>query len=315
MDFKQRQTRFIMASVIVLATILVVGCVIWLLSRSTIKPTDGEQLGNTAQSSDAIIVATDITGDSSLSDINDRENTYSLTSIDSLTLSKDKIGEIRASIFSHSLAVNQSNELFYINADGQLVIHRIDTGFSTIVPVPGIKPVFGFFGDTSMKDFVLSGDTVVYFQGGCADGARCDLKSYDLKTKKSTTILAHLEKKLTIVGETMIDLVSYDPARKTTTLRKTRNTAANGYADIIEVDAKGVNTIIKTIEFTADSEKTPEAENIFTKKLSCGGSTVSQKLGSGTRADDISMQTIITNKNGKSVTHSSTYIVGCVMVQ
>lgn len=315
MNLKLRQTRIIMTSGIVLATFVLVGSVLWFFSNNTIPPANDKQTSEVTKASDAIFVLTDITGDSHLSDVNDRENTYQLSSIDSSSLSEAKIGEVRASIFSHSFAVNQSNELFYVNADGQLAIHHVDTGFTTIVPVPAIKPVFGFFGDTSVKDFLLDGDTVMYFQGGCSDNARCDLKTYDLKTKKSSTILAHLEKKLTIVGETTIDLRSYDPVKKIVTLRKTRNTAANGYADLIEINMKGVDTVVKTVEFTAGTESSPETAAVFTKTLLCGGATATQKVGSDTPNDDAVMQTKILSANGKSITKQPSYIVGCVVAK
>jgi|GEM_PF-4005454 len=315
MDQKLRQTRIIMASGIVLATLLLVSGILWFFSNNPTRPASDKQTSEMTKASDAIFVLTDVTGDSQLSDVNDRENTYQLSSIDSSSLSETKIGEVRASIFSHSFAVNQSNELFYVNADGQLAIHHVDTGFTTIVPVPAIKPVFGFFGDTSVKAFLLDGDTVIYFQGRCNDGARCDLKSYDLKTKKSSTILAHLEKKLTIVGETTIDLRSYNPVNKIVTLRKTRNTAANGYTDLIEINAKGVNTVVKTVEFTAGTENSPETATVFTKTLSCGGAMATQKVGSDTPDSDAVMQAKILSANGKSITKQPSYIVGCVVAK
>lgn len=311
MNPKQRKNRIIIASVIALIAVLFVGRIMWLVTVSKVKVTVSEK----AKASDAVLVATDITGASDRSDANDRESTYEIRSIDTDSLSQHTIGKISSSIFSHSFAVNQSNELFYIHADGQLVSHRVDTGFDTIVPIPDIKAVFGFFGDHSVKDFLLSGDTVVYFQGGCSDSARCDLKSYDLQTKKSTTILAHLEKKLSVVGETAIDLQSYDPVRNVVTVRKTRNTAANGYADLIEIDAKGVDKVTKTVEFTADVTSSPEAQAVFTKTLSCGSAKAIQKLVSEVENGDAVMRTKVVSGNGSEIlVQTPSYIVGCVVV-
>lgn len=297
-----------MASIIALVSVLLVVRIIWLVPVSKVKVTVSEK----AKASDAVLVATDITGATDRSDANDRESTYEIRSIDTGTLSQHTIGKISSSIFSHAFAVNQSNELFYINADGQLESHHVNTSLNTIVPIPDIKAVFGFFGDHSVKDFLLSGDTIVYFQGGCGDSARCDLKLYDLKTKKSTTILANLEKKLSVVGETAIDLQSYDPVQKVVTLRKTRNTAANGYADLIEIDAKGVDNFAKTVEFTSD---VASSLAVFTKTLACGNANAIQKLVSEVENGDAVMRTKVVSGNGSEIlVQTPSYIVGCVVV-
>lgn len=313
-DLKQRQTRFIMASVIVLVTILLVGIIMLLLSRSAVETGASEKTGQGVQISDAVLIATDITGDSKLSDVNDRENMYAISTIDSNTLAEKNVSEIGESIFSHSIAYQEGN-IYSVNADGELSSYNITSKKSTIIPIPGIKSVFGFFNENSLRDFLLYGDVAVYLQGGCSDGARCDLKMYNFITKKSTTVLANLEKKLTIVGETMIDLQSYDPLKKIITLRKTRNTAANGYADLIEVTMKGIHKIVQTVEFTADSKSTPAAEAVFTKKLLCGNATVTQKLGSDASNGDAIMQTVIVSQSGKSVTKQPSSIVGCIVVE
>lgn len=311
MDFQKRSYRtiFITATVILGAAIAFI--FFWIYNS---KPVSQPAVPSATQQgpSSAFYLATrnDNPTANDRSDTSDREMEYKLSTVEvQSSFAEFPLGTIHPSIFSSAFGYRDGG-IYFVNAEGELAAYSIGSGFTNVVKIPDIKPVFGFFDEHSMYDFILSGDTITYLQGGCTDSQSCDLRQYNFATKTMSPIMSHLEKSMNISGETTIKLHDRDP--KTVTLLKTRNTAKGGYADLVQVllDTKK-QTVTKTVEFGLHETSTP-SDTIFTKTLSCEGITATEKIVDVPNSGDADMQTTITLADGTSKFWMPTYIVGCV---
>lgn len=315
MDFQKRNSQIVMVIIAVVAAIALAGAVYWWKVYRAAPTTSPVAQAPTPSSEPASHILVGVRVDPTLddrSDESDRSIQYKLLSVDSQTSIGQNLDSIQANIFSSSFAYGDDN-VYFVNGDGELSTYHIPSKKTALLALPDIKPVFGFLDDHSVSNFLLSGSTLVYLQGQCTDGAVCHLRQYDLVTKKMTSIIDHLEKKLLLVGDTTVSIESYDTAKQTMTLLKTRNTGDGGFADVVDVSlATHATNVAKTVEFTNDAQNAA-AEEIFTKRLTCGSASASQNVVDIPGTGDADIQTSITSSRGEVTKYMPAYIVGCVM--
>ncbi len=248
------------------------------------------------------------------SDANDREVEYKLFSVQSPTLTEEQLGSVRSNIFANTFQY-MDGKIYFVNGDGELAAYDLATKKNERFALPNIKPVFGFLDEHSVYDFsFLDATKLVYLQGGCMDGAACHLKMYNFTTKKTTSIVDHLERKLGINGETTIKIQPVRVNGEGGDIRsiRTRNTADAGFADLISVSLDThVDKVLETVDFTTD-KKNSKADALFTKTFACGGVSGMQELADIPNTGDAEVQTTVNTSQGAVKKYHPTYFVGCV---
>lgn len=322
MDMQKRNSQIIAVVIAVVGAVGVAGAVYW-WNTSRIQPvaplTNTSSPAATSVSTGAgkVILATFSPEIDDRSDANDREAAYKIFSVQAPNLTEEPLGTIRSNIFVSSFGY-ADGKVYFVNGEGELSTYNLTTRKTERIALPDIKPVFGFLDDHSVYDFALEDATkLVYLQGACSEGAACHLKSYDFVTKKSSSIIDHLEKKFAINGETTIQIqrVGKDSAGtgRQVQLLRTRNTAETGFADVIAVSLDTrKDQVMKTVDLEAD-EQDAEADALFSKKFTCSDITGIQAFVDVPDTGDAEIQTTVIAGQGATKKYHPTYIVGCVM--
>lgn len=314
---KQDSRIIFVLAICILVAILALGAYWWNVEKSGTSPFASQQQSPEPSTPDTgagaanLLLATRIDMANERSDDSDRDMPYDLLAVNSQTLTSQKLGSIRVNLFSTPFDYRDGG-IYFINGEGELSVFKLDTKSTERVAIPGIKPVFGFLDDNSVYDFLLAGDGVIYLQGSCMDGGACNLREYNFTTKKTSTILDGLEKKLPAVGEMVVNLQSYDPATKTVTLLKTRNTGgAGGFVDVIAISTETRKpSTVKTVEFSDDPAENTVAEEVYWKRLTCGYASAIQRYVEIPDTGDSDIQTDVVS-GGKSMTYRPSHIAGC----
>ncbi len=326
MDSQKRNSQAVVVAVVVLVLVLIGGGVAWWIMAKPKEVLTPSAPVVTDKPAEQIILATrNVDAPESGSDSGDREFEYKLMSVDAKTLAEKQLGSLKNSIFVNPFTL-MDDGIYFINPEGELGHYNFTTKQTQVVKIPGVEPVFGFFDVNSMWDFELSvsGTTLVYLRGTCAEGTRCDLYMYDMSSKANTLILANLQKLMKMNETSGLALHAYDPGKNIVTVKKGGSDGMSSYTELFEVSLteKKVMTSQK-IENVGDKEGDPltekekqdnaKSDELYRTRLTCGSASAVQeyttfKLDNGDYATE--QQTTITSGVLKKSYHP-TYIVGC----
>ncbi len=308
---------------VVVLLLIAGGVVWWMMAKPAEVPAPSVPVVVDTPAPQMILATRNVDAPESGSDSGDREFEYKLMSVNTKTLAETQLGSFKNSIFVNPFTL-VSGGVYFINPEGELAWYNFYLRQASVVKIPGVEPVFGFFDVNSMWDFELSGTTLVYLRGTCAEGTRCDLYMYDMSSKANTLILANLQKLMKMNETSGLALHMYDPAKNMVTVKKSGSEGMGSYTELFEVSLteKKIMTSQK-IENVGDKEGDPltekekqdnaKSDEFYRTRLTCGSASAVQeyttfKLDSGDYATE--QQTIITSGALKKSYHP-TYIVGC----
>ncbi len=278
----------------------------WMMAKPTPAPVPVTPPVLTEAPAKQLILATrDVNAPESGSDSGDREFWYKLMSVNTKTLAEKSLGSLRNNIFVTPFALWEGRA-FFVNPEGELASYTLETEKDTVVKIPGVEPVFGFFDEHSMWDFEVSGSTLVYLRGMCAEGSRCDLYQYDLVAFTNTLILPNLQKLMKMDETSGLSLQSYDPVKNLVVVKKAGSDGAYSYTELFDVSLAEKKIVA--------SKKMADISDNAAVQLTCDSAEAVQKyerfqLPGGEYATE--NQTTITSQGLKKSYHP-TYIVGCL---